>query len=83
MCARLIAVCDYPRADMASIFQTLGGKFALSPINPLGFIPECKRVGLLAVPSGLSSNECWDLKRQGAKMIKLFHAGQVTAKILK
>eukprot|EP00036_Acanthoecidae_sp_10tr_P011946 CAMPEP_0182927644 /NCGR_PEP_ID=MMETSP0105_2-20130417/13893_1 /TAXON_ID=81532 ORGANISM="Acanthoeca-like sp., Strain 10tr" /NCGR_SAMPLE_ID=MMETSP0105_2 /ASSEMBLY_ACC=CAM_ASM_000205 /LENGTH=619 /DNA_ID=CAMNT_0025065601 /DNA_START=14 /DNA_END=1873 /DNA_ORIENTATION=+ len=61
----------------------LGGKFALSPINPLGFIPECKRVGLLAVPSGLSSNELWDLHRNGAKMIKLFHAGQVTAKILK
>eukprot|EP00041_Stephanoeca_diplocostata_P026028 m.693765 g.693765 ORF g.693765 m.693765 type:complete len:614 (+) comp22875_c0_seq8:154-1995(+) len=63
--------------------KALGGKFALSPINPIGLIPECKRLGLLAVPSGLSSNECWDLKRQGAQMIKLFHAGQVTAKILK
>lgn len=55
----------------------LGAKFALSPINPLGFIDECNRVGILAVPSGLSSNELWDLHRQGVKMIKLFHAGQV------
>ena len=33
----------------------LGGRFALSPINPTGFLVECHRLGLLAVPSALSS----------------------------
>eukprot|EP00039_Didymoeca_costata_P031320 m.34176 g.34176 ORF g.34176 m.34176 type:complete len:611 (+) comp8684_c0_seq1:108-1940(+) len=63
--------------------RQLGGKFALSPINPTGFINECHRVGLVAVPAGLTSNELWDMKRQGAVLLKMFHAGQVTAKILK
>jgi 2-keto-3-deoxy-6-phosphogluconate aldolase len=60
----------------------LGGKFALSPINPIGLIEECNRLGILAVPSGLSSNELWDLHRKGARMIKLFHAGQVRQPLL-
>lgn len=55
----------------------LGGRFALSPINPIGFIDACHALGLLAVPSGFTSNELWDLHRRGAKMIKLFHAGVV------
>jgi hypothetical protein len=33
--------------------------------------------------TGLSSNELWDLHRRGARLMKLFHAGMVTAKILK
>lgn len=33
--------------------RQLGGKFALSPINPTGFINECHRVGLVAVPAGI------------------------------
>eukprot|EP00048_Salpingoeca_helianthica_P015701 m.228137 g.228137 ORF g.228137 m.228137 type:complete len:640 (-) comp17410_c0_seq1:45-1964(-) len=52
----------------------LGGQFALSPINPIGFIDACHEVGVLAVPSGFTSNELWDLHRCGARMIKLFHA---------
>ena len=63
--------------------KQLGGKFALSPLNPLGFIDECHRVGLLAVPAGYTSNELWDMKRQGAMMLKMFHAGLVGPKILK
>ena len=51
--------------------KQLGGRFALSPINPLGFIPECHRLGLLAVPAGLTSNELWDMHRQGALCLKL------------
>ena len=54
-----------------------GAKFALSPINPLGFIDACHAAGLVAVPSGFTSNELWDLHRKGARMIKLFHAGVV------
>ena len=30
----------------------VGARFALSPIEPTGFIDECHRVGLLAVPAG-------------------------------
>ncbi|EDQ85916.1 uncharacterized protein MONBRDRAFT_28906 [Monosiga brevicollis MX1] len=61
----------------------LGAKFALSPIDPLGFIDACHRVGILAVPAGMTSNELWDMHRRGAKLIKLFHASMVTPKILK
>lgn len=68
--------------DLVEI-AALGAKFALSPINPIGFIEECHRVGLLAVPAGLTSNELWDMHRRGAKLLKLFHAGQVTPPILK
>jgi 2-keto-3-deoxy-6-phosphogluconate aldolase len=65
------------------LHTTEGGKFALSPLNPIGFIDECHRVGLLAVPAGYTSNELWDMKRQGAQMLKMFHAGLVGPKILK
>eukprot|EP00045_Choanoeca_perplexa_P017894 m.270959 g.270959 ORF g.270959 m.270959 type:complete len:632 (+) comp17669_c0_seq19:2242-4137(+) len=61
----------------------MGARFALSPIEPTGFIDECHRVGLLAVPAGMTSNELWDMHRRGAKVIKLFHASLVTPRILK
>ena len=61
----------------------LGGKFALSPINPTGFITKCHKLGLLAVPSALSSNEMWQMHRDGAQMVKMFHAGIVGFKNLK
>ena len=75
----------------------MGAKFALSPINPIGFIKECHANGILAGPSGmavlyqtmlcdniqgLTSNELWDMTRQGAKLLKLFHAGMVSPSIL-
>lgn len=82
VCVGVGTVMDETVSCLEEIKQ-LGGKFALSPIAPTGFIAECHRLGLLAVPSGLSSNELWDLRRQGAAMLKMFHAGQVTAKILK
>eukprot|EP00730_Choanoeca_flexa_P014038 TRINITY_DN5987_c0_g1_i3.p1 TRINITY_DN5987_c0_g1~~TRINITY_DN5987_c0_g1_i3.p1 ORF type:complete len:602 (+),score=128.65 TRINITY_DN5987_c0_g1_i3:2-1807(+) len=61
----------------------MGARFALSPIEPKGFIDECHRVGLLAVPAGMTSNELWDMHRRGARIIKLFHASLVGFKILK
>lgn len=63
--------------------KSLGGTFALSPIDPTGFVEECGRHGLLAIPSAFTSNECWDLHRRGVRMIKLFHAGLVSPSILK
>ena len=62
---------------------SLGATFALSPIDPVGFIDECHRHGVLAVPSGFTSNEWYDLHRRGAKMVKLFHAGLVPPATLK
>lgn len=44
-------VMDATVCDLADIAK-LGGRFALSPIDPLGFIDECHRLGLLAVPAG-------------------------------
>eukprot|EP00911_Craspedida_sp_UC1_P002828 UC1_evm3s2071 len=61
----------------------LGARFALSPIAPKGFIQACHDHGIVAVPAGLSSNELWDFYLQGARLIKLFHAGLVGPKILK
>ena len=63
--------------------KSLGASFALSPIDPVGFVDECHRHGVLAVPSAFTSNEWYGLHRRGAKMIKLFHAGLVSPSILK
>eukprot|EP00051_Salpingoeca_urceolata_P033043 m.18593 g.18593 ORF g.18593 m.18593 type:complete len:709 (+) comp5752_c0_seq2:2506-4632(+) len=82
VCVGVGTVMDDTVFELPEI-AALGGRFALSPINPTGFIDACHAVGLLAVPSGLSSNELWDLHRQGAHVVKMFHAGQVTPKILK
>ena len=65
------------------LIKSLGASFALSPIDPIGFIDECHRHGVLAVPSALTSNECWDLHRRGCRLIKLFHAGLLSPALLK
>jgi len=61
---------------------SLGASFALSPIDPIGFVEECERLGLLAIPSGFTSNELWNLHRRGVRLIKLFHAGHSSPKLL-
>ncbi|EGD74162.1 hypothetical protein PTSG_12407 [Salpingoeca rosetta] len=61
----------------------LGAAFALSPIEPKGFIDECHKHGVLAVPAGMTSNELWDMHRRGARVIKLFHASMLGPRILK
>ena len=63
--------------------KALGATFALSPIDPVGFAGECQRLGLLAIPSAFTSNECWALHRRGVRLIKLFHAGLASPAILK
>jgi len=70
-------VCELGRA------AALGASFALSPIDPIGFVEECHRRGLVAVPSAFSSNEMWQLHRRGVRLIKLFHAGTISPAILK
>ena len=53
--------------DQIARAQELGATFALSPIDPVGFVDECHRRGVLAIPSGFTSNELWDLHRRGAR----------------
>ena len=66
-----------------AVAASLGASFALSPIDPLGFVDECHRLGVLPVPSAFTSNEMWSLRRRGVRLIKLFHAGLMTPPILK
>ena len=63
--------------------KSLGATFALSPIDPIGLIEVCTSLGVLAVPSAFTSNECWSMHRRGARLIKLFHAGLASPAILK
>ncbi|KAK3247371.1 hypothetical protein CYMTET_43125 [Cymbomonas tetramitiformis] len=70
-------VCEVSKA------AELGASFALSPIDPIGFVEECHRRGVVAVPSAFTSNEMWALHRRGVQLIKLFHAGIVSPSILK
>ena len=60
-----------------------GATFALSPIDPMGFVDECHRLGLLPVPSAFTSNEWWALHRRGVRLIKWFHAGLASPKLLR
>ena len=69
--------------SQVSVAASLGASFALSPIDPIGFVDECHRRGVLAVPSAFTSNEWYALHRKGAKMVKLFHAGAISPAILK
>ena len=75
-------VMDETVADVRTA-ASLGASFALSPIDPTGFIEECHRRGVLAVPSAFTPNEWYKLHRRGARLIKLWHAGMSSPKILK
>jgi 2-keto-3-deoxy-6-phosphogluconate aldolase len=57
VCVGVGTVMDDTVKDLAEI-KALGAKFAISPINPTGFIAECHRVGLLPVPAGASPIHC-------------------------
>ena len=75
-------VMDESVSEVATA-AALGASFALSPIDPVGFVDECHRRGVLAVPSAFTSNEWYALHRRGTRMIKLFHAGLVSPPVLK
>ncbi|XP_065841162.1 uncharacterized protein [Oscarella lobularis] len=79
----ILGVGTVMEAEQVSSFAALGVKFALSPIAPSGFINACHNHGIVAVPSGFTSNELWSLHQQGARMIKLFSAQQFSPSLLK
>ena len=50
----------------------VGINFAISPINPPGFVAACHERGILAIPAAFTPNELWQTHSQGAKFVKLF-----------
>ena len=59
----------------------LGARFALSPIEPVDFVSSATALGILPIPSALTTNEIWDQRRRGVLMTKLFHAGLYSPKV--
>merc|ERR1711907_310662 len=45
--------------EQVAVVAAAGARFALSPINPEGFIQECQKYGIVAVPGMASPNEIW------------------------
>jgi len=59
--------------DKSQIEQLVGlVDFAISPINPSGFIAECHKYNILAIPGASSPQELWNTKLEGALTVKLF-----------
>lgn len=58
--------------DFSQVSQlaSKGVKFAISPINPKGFVKECEKYGIVSVPAGFTPNEFWDMHKQGANAVK-------------
>lgn len=69
-------------AQVAKV-ASLGARFALSPVNPPGFIKECLKYGVVPVPAASSPNEIFAYWKEGAKLIKLFPAGRWSPTLLK
>lgn len=65
------------------IAARLGAQFALSPINPAGFVDECAKWGVVACPGVYTPNEIWAAHTQGAPVIKLFPAQLWSPSVLK
>ena len=79
----LIGVGTAMSVEDVRIAAKLGAQFALSPINPPGFVQECIRLGLLAVPAAFTPTEVWRAHCEGAHFVKLFPAHLWNASTLK
>lgn len=62
---------------------SLGARFALSPINPEGFVHHSLRFGVLPVPAAFSPQEIHTAMKQGAKVVKVFPAQLYSPETLK
>ncbi|GBG33101.1 KHG/KDPG aldolase, partial [Hondaea fermentalgiana] len=51
-----------------------GAKFALSPVNPPGFVSACLDANVLAVPGCFTPQEVFNAIADGASLIKIFPA---------
>lgn len=61
----------------------IGGRFALSPFNPEGFIQDSLKCGVLPVPAAFTPQEIQVAMKQGAQVVKLFPAQLHTPDTLK
>ena len=79
----LVGVGTVMHASDVQELADLGATFALSPVNPLGFVTECLRVGIVPVPAAFTPTEIWTAYQQGAQVVKLFPAHLWETKVLK
>lgn len=85
------AVGDKCHIGVGTVMQTsqvaeiarLGATFALSPINPKGFIKECLRLNVVPISAAFSPNEIFNQHLEGAPIIKLFPAQIWSPKVVK
>jgi len=72
----LVGVGTVMDASQVATVAKLGAKFAISPINPKGFVKACAEHGILSIPGASTPSEIWNFHLEGANMIKIFPAGQ-------
>ncbi len=63
----------HPPTALPSVAEW-GADFALSPINPEGFIQLAHELGILAVPGVATPSELWRAHTAGAMLVKLYPA---------
>eukprot|EP00946_MAST-07B_sp_MAST-7B-sp1_P005192 g5192.t1 len=78
-----VGVGTVMRADELTLVSQLGATFALSPVNPQGFVQRCLELGIVPVPAAYTPTECWTAFTQGAECVKLFPAQQWRPEVLK
>jgi Entner-Doudoroff aldolase len=78
-----VGVGTVMRAEELTLVARLGATFALSPINPQGFVQRCLELGIVPVPAAFTPTECWTAFTQGAECVKLFPAQLWRPEVLK
>ncbi|MBT4059768.1 MAG: bifunctional 4-hydroxy-2-oxoglutarate aldolase/2-dehydro-3-deoxy-phosphogluconate aldolase [Euryarchaeota archaeon] len=63
----------HPPTALPSVVEW-GAEFALSPVNPDGFIQLAHELDILAVPGVATPNELWEAHTAGAMIVKLYPA---------
>ncbi len=63
----------HPQTAIPSVADW-GAEFALSPVNPEGFIELSEEYGILAVPGAATPSELWTAHISGAGLVKLYPA---------
>jgi len=58
------------KSQLSSVIEYVD--FAISPVNPSGFIEECHKNNILAIPGASSPQELWNTHLAGARAVKLF-----------
>mmetsp|Transcript_9046 Transcript_9046/g.10849 ORF Transcript_9046/g.10849 Transcript_9046/m.10849 type:complete len:233 (-) Transcript_9046:1672-2370(-) len=72
----------YTAEDVEEV-ASLGGKYALSPVNPPGFIEACRKLGIVSIVGCCTPTEAYKAHIEGADFIKLFPAQLWSPAVLK